>query len=219
MRLLLSISLGAVLLSFTALAQEPELGNTRAAQGWSTLSGQTVGAGENVLVGQVGWPGISGAFLHGLSANLDLGGSLAFNYGEEGALRTVTPGLKLQGVLRYNLLESASFNLGVSFAPGAFFYFHTYATRSGLSLPVGLQLGIPVGAALMVHAGVDLPFYVTFGSTGWAALPILAGGGVEYFINSNLAGIARVRVGPTLQGDNRPTVLTLEAAIGVAYKL
>lgn len=191
----------------------------RGGQGWSVLSGQTVGAGQNVVAAQLGWPGLSGTFLHGFSDRLDLGGGLALNYGEEGLRNTFTPGIKLQVLSRYMLLSTPAFNLGVSVAPGALFYFHSYDTLTSFTLPVGMQLGLPLGSAIMMHAGVDLPFLWTFGSTGGPVLPILVGGGAEYFLNSQLAATARLRMGPRLQGDNRPTLFTAEVGVGIAYKL
>lgn len=203
-------------------------------QGWSTLSGKTVGNGSTVIQGQLGWPGLSGTLLIGVAPKLDLGGKLTFNYGEEGIVTRVVPGLKLQGVLRVELLETSRINLGLKFEPGPIFYFEgPNTTRIGLALPIGLTLGIPVGSAVMVNAGLDLPMYVFFGPDGGLNFPIMVGGGMEYFISHNLAINFNLRMGPTAgnyyyynpyyypfnRGYYYTAPFTLEALMGIAFKL
>ena len=64
--------MGAVLVALT-LAGEAQAqrrstasaGYSGRGQGWSVLSGQTVGQGNTAFVGQVGWPGLSASLLHG----------------------------------------------------------------------------------------------------------------------------------------------------------
>jgi hypothetical protein len=212
---------GVLLVSGAAMAQD-EIGYGRG-QGWSVLSGQTVGQG-NVLTGQVGWPGISLGLLHGATNRFDIGGKLSFNYGREGIVTSVVPGLKLQAWMRLMLLQSSGVNVGLSFAPGPFFYFYETDTDVGLSLPIALTVGIPVGSALMLNVGMDIPFYVIFGSGGGPVFPILFGGGLEYFVDRNLAVTFNVRMGPSIfpyeefryRGRAR---FTMEAMFGIAYRL
>jgi len=215
--------LGMLLVSGSALAQEGSYGR---GQGWSVLSGQTVGQGRNTLVGQVGWPGLSLGLLHGATQRFDIGGKLSFNYGREGIVTRVVPGLKLQAWMRLMLLQTSQVNIGLTFSPGPFFYFYDSGTDVGLALPVGLTLGLPVGSALMVNVGIDVPFYVTFGNGGGPVFPLLVGGGLEYFVDSNLAVTFNVRMGPSIGSAyvygysvRRDARFTLDATIGVAYRL
>ena len=193
-------------------------------QGWSVLAAQTVGQGQTALVGQVGWPGISVGLLHGGAQKFDIGGKLTFNYGEEGIVTRVVPGLKLQAWMRLMLLETQRLGVGVSFAPGPFFYFRELSTKVGLSLPVNLVVGVPIGSALMFNAGLDFPFYVTFGTGGGAELPVLAGAGLENFNDRSLAVTFNTRLGTSLfPVDERlprdRSLFTLEATFGVAYRM
>jgi hypothetical protein len=193
-------------------------------QGWSVLAAQTVGSGNTVLHGQAGWPGLSFGVLHGATNRFDLGGRFTFNYGEEGIVRRVVPGLKLQAWMRLMLLDTQRVGLALSFAPGPLFYFRQYDTRVGLTLPVNLTLGIPVGSALMLNAGLDFPFYVTFGTGGGPVFPILMGGGLEYFISRNLAATFNVRMGPSIFPDDdfrrrQPALFTMDALFGISYRL
>ena len=169
---------GMLLVAGSAGAQETGYGR---GQGWSVLSGQTVGQGGNALVGQAGWPGVSLGLLHGATSRFDIGGKFTFNYGREGIVTSVVPGLKLQAWMRLMLLQTPQLNVGLSFAPGPLFYFYNYGfttyTDVGLALPVALTLGLPVGSALMLNIGIDVPFYVIFGSGGGPVFPLLVGGG------------------------------------------
>ncbi|MFY0580272.1 hypothetical protein ACN28S_43895 [Cystobacter fuscus] len=105
---------GMLLVSGAAMAQE---GYGRG-QGWSVLSGQTVGQGANVLNGQLGWPGISLGLLHGATSRFDIGGKFSFNYGREGIVTSVVPGIKLQAWMRLMLVQTSQVNVGLSFSPG-----------------------------------------------------------------------------------------------------
>jgi hypothetical protein len=215
-----AVLVGLLLVSGPALAQE---GSGRG-QGWSVLAGQTVGQGSNVLVGQIGWPGLSLGLLHGATPRFDLGAKLNLNYGREGIVTSVVPGFKLQAWMRLALVQTSQVNIALTFAPGPLFYFYDGYTDVGLALPLGLTLGLPVGSALMLNVGVDVPFYVLFGSGGGPVFPLLVGGGLEYFVDRNLAVTFNVRMGPSIgaygyyvrRNDAR---FTLDATIGVAYRL
>ncbi len=213
-------------LCFASVAMAQDEGATQSyggrGQGWSVLSGQTMGNGT-AFVGQVGWPGISLGLLHGAAPKFDIGGRFSFNYGREGIVTSVVPGLKLQAWARLMLLQGSRVNVGLHFAPGPFFYFYENGTDVGLTLPVGLTVGIPVGSAVMLNAGMDIPFYVIFGTGGGPVFPILFGGGLEYFISRELAVHFNVRMGPSIfpyesiryRGRAR---FTMEAMFGLAYR-
>src|ERR1700737_3001007 len=129
-------------------------------QGWSVLTGKTVGMNENAIHLQAGWPGISATLLHGSTSKLDFGGIFSFNYGYEGDVQWTWPGIKLQGLIRATLADSGSYNLGVHFAPGLFFYFHDNYTTVGVPLPVGLAIGFPATSAVNIALNIDVPMFV-----------------------------------------------------------
>ncbi|ADO74134.1 hypothetical protein [Stigmatella aurantiaca] len=222
-RLVPVVLLGCVLAASAAPAQEAS--SYGRAQGWSALAADTVGVGNTAIVGQAGWPGLSLAVLRGTWPDLDLGGRFSFNYGQEGLVEIVEPGLKFQGYARLKLLQLDQVALAATFQPGLFFYFHEGSDDVGLTLPAALVVGIPVGSALMVNVGLEVPFHVYFGEDGGAVVPVLVGGGLEYFIDRNLAVTANVRMGPSLvPGSGRglggeSAYFTLETLLGVAVRL
>ena len=187
-------------------------------QGWSIYGGQTIGVGSNVISGQVGWPGVSFTYLYGAARELDFGVRLTpINYGFEGRL-DVRPGLKLQGVARLSLVDAGRFSLGLEFAPGPLVYWPTNVTQWGLAFPIKLQTGLGVGSAMMLNFGIDFPMFVTFNYRPSLYLPILAGVGLEYFIDRRFALTFNVRMGPSIQTADNTTAFAMDALIGAAYK-
>ena len=87
----------------------------------------------------------------------------------------------------------------------------------GLTFPVGFRLGIVASTAIAIAVLVDLPMWVEFGTFGGFNLPILTGGGVEYFITSQLAAFVRARIGPTIR-TSRPAEVTFEGSVGISYR-
>ncbi len=191
------------------------------AQGWSAMSGQTLGSGAGMIWGQFGWPGISADLAYGVSPTLDLGGRFTFNYGEEGITDTGVLGLKFQFTLRAQLVRKPKFDLGLRFDPGLLLYFPSSSTVVGMTFPVGLEFGFPITPVFRASGSFDLPFWITFSpSPVEGHIPILFGGGVEYLVQRDLALTARIKMGPTIgtASRTRNTFFTLYFLLGVAYR-
>jgi hypothetical protein len=217
--------LASLLAPLLAAAQDVDVSEpviTRG-QGWSVLSGKTVGQGDNALVAEIGWPGLSLGALHGVTDKVDIGGKFSFNYGVQGVVTSlIQPGIAVQGVFRIQLYETSRFNVGLKLEPGPFFYFppRNAPVLVGLNLPVGAAVGIPIGSALIVSAGLDFPMYATFGPYyGGFYFPILIGASVEYFIDSKLEVFLNLRMGPTLGPYVYAPFTLFPATIGIGYKL
>lgn len=193
------VGLAALLSSVALAAEQPQKGEAASGgQMTSVLSGKSLGSGM-VVHGQVGWPGLSVSLLAGTGGPLDLGGRFSVVYAYEGITQTAgVPGLKLQGVLRLQLLDRGRFNLGLRFSPGVFFAFFPGDLEIGMPLPVDLALGIAVTPKLMINLGVDVPAFVAFGPYGGLAVPLLLGGGVEFAIDRQLAITVNLRAGPSV---------------------
>jgi hypothetical protein len=191
------------------------------AQGWSAMSGQTLGSGAGMFWAQFGWPGISADLAYGVSPTLDLGGRFTFNYGEEGITDTGVLGLKFQFTLRTHLVHKPKFDLALRLDPGLLLYFPSSTTLVGMTFPVGLEFGFPITPVFRAMGSFDLPFWMTFNSSPVEGFfPILFGGGVEYIFQRDLALTARIKMGPTIStvSRTRNTFFTLYFLFGIAYR-
>lgn len=188
-------------------------------QGWSVLSGQTVGDGQNAFTAEAGFPGIDIGYLHGITNRIDLGLKFTFNYSYEGLTNLFVPGTKLQANARFSLLDNGRLNLAVTFQPGVFTYFFQTSTNVGVAIPVGVVVGFPVTDAMTVHAGMDLPMFVTFGTGSSLTVPILFGGGLEYFLDRSMAVTLDIKMGPAVNTNTNRAQLDFQSLLGVALKL
>jgi hypothetical protein len=198
------------------------------AQSWSVVTGRSSGTGANVLNAGFGFPGGHVSILHGVSRDLDLGGTFSLNYGVEGLVscprpicrsNSLLPELKVQGVARYQFFEKDKLNLGVAFAPGPLFYFETYyGTQVGFALPLTLTLGILVSSALNVGVSLDLPMWLKFGNAASFVMPILMGAGFEYFITSAFLGWFDLRMGPSIWSNGLSATFTFNGKLGVGWR-
>jgi len=192
---------------------------TQSGQSWSVIGAKTLAPGANSFEAYAGYPSISAGYLRGVAPGINLGARVGFVYGVEGMFREAGPGFKAQGLVKFRLLDSGMVSMGVVVEPGVLFHSSfLQGGRWGLTLPVGFRLGIAASSALQVAITVDVPMWVEFGTFGGFNLPILTGGGVEYFISSDFAAFARARIGPTIRTLGRPTEVTFEGVIGVGYR-
>src|SRR6185295_9597411 len=149
---------------------------------------------------------------------------LAFHYAYEGLPTAIHPGLRGEAVARLRLLDTGRVSLGVRGGVGLFAYFTSAFTTPGISIPLGLAVGIPVGSAFSIATGVDVPLFVTFGPNGGLSAPILFDAGLEYFLSKGWQANAQVRLGPALHvtGPFVPVgsaQIAFELTVGTAFKL
>lgn len=187
-------------------------------QSWSVIGARTVAPQENLFIAEAGYPTVNVSYLRGVVAGLNLGARVGFTYGVEGLPRDVAPGVKAQALLKFRFFDAGRVSLGLTFEPGFFVASSALqGVRGAVNLPIGFRLGIAASSALAVALQLELPMWIEVGSFGGFNLPILTGGGVEYFITSNLALFAKARVGPTIR-TNRPAEVAFDASIGVGYR-
>lgn len=220
--------------------EPPPLVSASTSGGRLTVVGATTAPVDSAFVEVgMGWPGLHAGVLRGMTPQLQLGARLSLNYGVEGMVNGVVPGLKLQFLVHFKIWESNKFSLGVRFEPGPMAYFYTSATASscgfdsfgnivcgrsvnaipGLAMPIGVRFGIVATTALAVGVSFDIPMWLSFSTTTSLQVPILTGLGVEYFLQSNLLLCASLRMGPTLSSAYRaPAIFTFEGKVGGAYR-
>lgn len=201
--------------ALTTSAQE-----TPAGQGWSVLSGKRGDGSHTTLEAGVGWPGLHLEVLHSAGSKVSFGGRLTFNWGFEGNVQRVAPGLKLQGVAKVAVWRQDRLDFGLHFSPGMLFYFPARnVTWLGLTVPFGASLGITPSDAVHVAVQLELPLFFLFGNTAYGnwGFPVMAGVGVEYFLSSNLALFFKLNMGPSLYAFG--TEFALEGKLGVGWRL
>ncbi len=221
----LLVSLGAALAQ--AQTSPPPPASSSVAPGapsWTVDSGQTVGDGNSVVRGQVGWPGIYGDFIHGVSSTFDVGGRFGFDWGGYGGATYagVGVGIDFQLLLRLQAFDISGYKGAFTFNPGLVLRFPSFAgasTQVGITFPIGAQMGFPVNDKFVINASLELPFFVTFGTGSAFFIPILLGGGVEYQLQPNLAFTGKLALGPSIGTNGAGTVFDLQLLVGVAYKL
>jgi len=202
-------------------------------RGWM-LNGATVGVGRNYLLGQIGWPGLSLSLQHGVSERFDVGGSFSFVYGLEG-VPDVAPGLKLNAILKLNLISMTKFNFGVRLDPGLALYFpsngvynthfqtvhfNSSVTTFGLQFPLEILAGVVPISMLSIHFGMSMPMVLFFTPDVSFLFPFEPGAGVEYKVDSSLTLTFDSRFGPTLfvvSGDTH-SEFAFRLQFGVGYR-
>jgi hypothetical protein len=203
-------------------------------QSFSLLTGRTVGNGKNVLGGNYrGLLGLEGFFLHGVADAVDIGARVGFGlYPFEGFVfpQNITAGLRLQGLVRFRFVESGRFSFGLNFEPGFFIYFPALNfTQFGVIFGVEAQLGIAISSAFNIAVGLSMPVFIAFGAgsgaggfyryNAYLCWPILAGGGIEYFIRSDLMLFARFHVGPMINiGNLGGAGVGIDLKAGIGWK-
>ena len=228
------LSLCAVLLAIPASAAGSR--PSTSASHWSVLTGQTVGSGNNIFFAQAGFPGVSAAYLHGNSSTMDFGGIFAFDYGVEGATDFIDPELKFQAALRFNLGHKDKLNFGLEIDPGLAMLFVNTGSSSfhiGPTIPIKLVAGLKVNRELNVDFGLDTGFTLLFVDVTQFYIPIMFGGGLEYFINPDLAVTLNIRMGPVIghssfnqcgfggciSGSSTGTSFGMSSEIGIALPM
>jgi len=187
---------------------------------WTVDSAETVGAGNNVVRGQVGFPGLWADIIHGVDPTLEIGGRLQLNYGVEGLTDATHFEMAVNFLLRKQFFDNGKFKFAGTFNPGVLFYTAFSTTTFGITFPVEGQFGIPIDPKFTLNASFGLPMWVTFGTFNAFYLPIMFGGGVEYLLEPNVALTFKLRLGPTIAFANGTSAssFTLNALFGAAYK-
>ncbi len=204
----------------------------RAAGQWGLNTGDTLGAGDKMVYGEIGWPDFSPGFQYGLTDRIDIGIRLSVIYGFEYMpeyARFGTVGLGARVPLRFGLVKGSSFSLMLRFEPGI--KFDSFGNRNGLlgsrallfgiQFPLALLAGVHLTREATLSFGMDIPFYVNLTNGVYGAIPILFGVGFEYHLLNDRLGIGlNTRFGPSILAANggSDTRFGFITQIGVAYK-
>jgi hypothetical protein len=177
-----------------------------------------VGRGAAAIEAGAGWPGLHTGLAYGVHSKVDLGLRFSFNWGVEGSVKSIHPGIKLQALLKGNLFDNGFLSFALKFEPGFLAYFFPGNSTWGFAFPLGAQLGLAVARAVVVGIHLEVPMFLTFGSGGSLQVPLLVGGGVEYFFTSKFLANFILKMGPSFNTSGGGAIFVMEAKLGVAYR-
>jgi hypothetical protein len=187
---------------------------------WSIATGETVSPSRDALSFELGWPGITFGYLHGLSDRADLGVKFDLLYGVEGTTDSRL-GFGLNVPLRVVALRKDKVSVLLHIDPGLRTYVTGGDTNFLIRVPVGVNLGIQATPELRLAAGVDLPLAlsVTPSPIFFAAGPQF-GVAAEYFVDKDLLVGLNTRFGPLFitAGDGY-TRFSFTTQVVVGYRL
>ena len=187
---------------------------------WSIVTGETVSPSRDALSFELGWPGISLGYLHGLSDRADVGVKFDFVYGFEGTTDSRI-GFGLNVPLRLVAVRKDKLSILLHIDPGVRAYVSGGDTAFGIRIPIGVALGIQATPELRLSAGVDLP--ITIGITPSPVGLLIGpqfGAAAEYFVDKDLLIGLNTRFGPlffTAAGGASAFSFTTQIVVG--YRL
>jgi hypothetical protein len=91
-------------------------------------------------------------------------------------------------------------------------------TTTGITLPVALEVGLPVSAVWKVNARVSVPTTIIFGDVnGTTVVPVMVGVGAEYRLQPRLSLVADLAAGSIFYSSGSD--FGFHTKVGVAWKL
>ena len=184
---------------------------------WSIYSGETISPGRDAVAFDLGWPGVTFGYLHGINDRTDVRLNVELLYGYEGT-DISRFGFGLGAPLRLVLNRTDKLTLGVHVDPGFRIYTGSGSTQFLMRFPVGGTVAIHVTPELDVSVGADIPFAIQFTSpTAFLAGPMF-GFALEYKVDRQLNVGLHTRFGP-LFASSGGGVFAFETLLGVGYRL
>ena len=207
------------LFSFAAAAAEPSPVTPGVPGHWSVATGETVSPDRDAIAFEMGWPGLSFAYLHGLSDRSDVGFKISLLYEEENTSNSAF-GAGLDVPLRVVVSRKDKVSLGLHLDPGLRVY-----TKSGFSnfltrFPVGGTLGIQATPELRLAATADLTMAINWTHTTFLEIGPQFGFAAEYAVDRNLLVGLKASFGPQFYSyTNSPTDFAFTTQILVGYRM
>jgi hypothetical protein len=186
---------------------------------WSATAGETLGSGNSVVLGEVGWPGISAQYSRGLDEKSDIGLRASFLYGFEGTTNGLV-GMNLAVPYKRNLSNDGKIAVAIHADPGVTLYGNN-GLLFGVGGPVGVVAGYKLDDKLTLDAGADIPVLVSFANPSGVLFGPQVGVGAEYAFDKDMAVTFRSRVGPefAIVSGGSGSAVTFSTLVGLAYKM
>jgi hypothetical protein len=214
------------LTAFAAQAAAPGRLSAGAPGHWSVATGETVSPSSDAFRFDLGWPGLSFTYLHGLSDRSDMGMQFDLLYGWENTGRSKF-GFGFNVPLRVVVNRKDKVTIGLHIDPGIRAYTGDAVTGGGdffLRFPVGGILGVQVTPELRVAAAIDLNLATQFlshdlGPDAFLEIGPQFGFAAEYAVDRNLDVGLNVRFGPQFYSFGGGNDFAFTTAVVIGYRL
>jgi len=183
---------------------------------WSVATGETVSPDRDAIALQLGWPGASFAYLHGLSDRSDVGIKFDLLFARENTTDSAF-GAGFAVPLRLVVNRTDRVSIGVGIDPSVRIYTQNSQTDFLTRFPVGGVLGIQASPELRLALSADLSMAVTWTHTQYFEIAPMFGAAAEYKADTNLLLGLQAKFGPqfyTFSGSSTDFAFTVEALLG-----
>ncbi|MCA1827774.1 MAG: hypothetical protein ABR567_17300 [Myxococcales bacterium] len=190
-----------------------------AAGHWSIATGETVSPDRDAISFEMGWPGLTFGYLHGLSDRSDFGFRIALLYAAENTNNS-TFGAGADVPLRLVVNRHEKVLIGLHIEPGVRLYTKNNTSNFFTRFPVGGTLGIQATPDLRISASADLTMAINWSHTAYFEIGPQFGFAAEYNVDRNLLVGLNVKFGPQFYSyANSPTDFAFTTEIVVGYRM
>ena len=183
---------------------------------WSVLTGETVSPDRDAIAFEVGWPGVSFTYLHGVSDRTDVGIRFDLLYSYENTTDTAF-GVGADVPLRLVVNRSDLVSIALHVDPGLRIYSRNGGTDFMMRFPVGGAIGVQATPELRLAASADLAMAINWTHTAFFEIGPQFGLAGEYAVDRKLMLGLNTKFGPqfiTLSGTGSQLAFTVQAVVG-----
>lgn len=162
---------------------------------WSVATGETVSPDRDAVSFELGWPGLTFGYLHGLSDRSDVGVKIDLLYSYENTNYSIF-GFGADVPLRLVVNRRDKVSLGLHIDPGLRVYTNSAGSNFLTRFPVGGSLGIQAAPELRFAATADLVMSINWTHTAFFEIGPQFGFGAEYLVDRNLLVGLKASFGP-----------------------
>jgi len=183
---------------------------------WSVLTGETVSHDRDAIAFEVGWPGVSFSYLHGVSDRTDVGIRFDLLYSYENTTDTAF-GVGADVPLRLVVNRSDLVSIALHVDPGLRIYSRNGGTDFMTRFPVGGVIGVQATPELRLAASADLAMAINWTHTAFFEIGPQFGLAGEYAVDRKLMLGLNTKFGPqfiTLSGTGSQLAFTVQAVVG-----
>jgi len=183
---------------------------------WSVVTGETVSADRDAIAFELGWPGISFSYLHGVTDRTDVGIRLDLLYSYENTTDTAF-GFGADVPLRLVVNRSDLVSIALHGDPGLRIYSRNGGTDFMTRFPVGGVIGVQATPELRLAASADLAMAINWTHTAFFEIGPQFGLAGEYAVDRKLMVGLNTKFGPqfvTLSGTGSQLAFTVQAVVG-----